>query len=105
MFTKVVKLSDLRLTSEQDKLQLSICSSAEFHLPDRFSTSVDKDIIRELIDGGIWASRGAQCHLDLVLSIDGKVLQDSNSFHLIEAIAYRLRNAPVSLCVSFLIMY
>lgn len=99
MFTKVMELGDLRLTSEQDKLQLSICAFAEFQLLDRFSAAVDKDIIRELIVGGIWASHGTQCHLGLVISIDGKVVQDSQSFHLIEAIAYRMRNAPVSLRV------
>ena len=101
MIHKDIELGALRLTSEQDKLQLSISGSGTFRLPEWYSAAKDQQIVQELVSGGLWATRGAQCHLNLSILIDGKVAEGSRSFQFIEAIAYRLRNAPVSLrCFS-----
>jgi hypothetical protein len=102
MSLRVLELDDLRLTSVQDKLQLSIRTFATFQVPTTISLFDDGEIVKALTSGHIWVSRGAGFRLDIRVSTDGKLIDRSTSLHLLEGIGYTLRDAPVSWCVLLL---
>lgn len=91
-----LELAQVLLTNSAEKMQLLVFSHASFQLPLSIATSNHTDVIKALISGHVWTSRGIGCALDISITFNGKHLNQAQRVKLLEALGRHMRDNQVS---------
>jgi hypothetical protein len=97
MSLRALKLTGFNLLSSADDLNLSIISIADLRLQThRLVSLVDDDLVRALISGSIWVSRGIYYRFDIQISFNGNVLYGKIRNSVLESLGSCIRDGHVS---------
>ncbi|KUJ06587.1 uncharacterized protein LY89DRAFT_790442 [Mollisia scopiformis] len=95
MSSNGLELGQVTLTNSAERIQLSASCAVSFQLPQSLPSLRDADILKALISGHIWTSRGRGCSLDITILLDGKPLDETVRAAFRKGLGQRVQDAKI----------
>lgn len=96
MSSKGLRLGTIKLVESAEKLSLLVKATTDVRVVD-----TNQPLAQATLESGnVWVSRGAACHFEIEVLFNGKPLDKSSRFRVLESVGYRIRDAKVGSCIA-----